>query len=91
MSLLTKLLDVAADNFHIIISAIKGAELDTPEVRSGADKRRIAINIVNDLIDIPLIPESIEAKLIGLLIDLVIYAFNELFGHNWSDKVGTGV
>ena len=46
-------------------------------VVSGKDKKAIAVSIINSAIDIPLIPEGVEAYLIGLLVDWVVDLLNK--------------
>ena len=50
-------------------------------------KKEVAVEIINRFVDIPLIPESGEALLIGLVIDAVVAAFNR-YGKTWLDKLG---
>ena len=53
---------------------------------SGDKKKEVVIEILNRFIDIPLIPESGEAILIGFVVDAVVAAFNK-YGHGWIDKL----
>lgn len=50
---------------------------------SGPDKKALAIEILNTLIDVPLLPEAIEAKLIGIAIDAAVGALNKIAGKEW--------
>ena len=49
---------------------------------AGAQKRDLAVKILNKLIDIPLVPESVEAILIGFVVDAVVAAYNK-YGKDW--------
>ena len=49
-----------------------------------ADKKALAISILNEYIDIPYLPEFAEEKLIGLAIDLVVNTINNIKGKNWG-------
>ena len=53
---------------------------------SGDQKKEVVVEIVNRFIDIPLIPESGEAILIGFVVDAVVAAFNK-YGHDWIAKL----
>jgi hypothetical protein len=50
---------------------------------SGAEKKQLAIEILNTLIDVPLLPEAIEGKLIGIAIDAAVAALNKIAGKEW--------
>jgi len=56
----------------------------------GADKKKLAVDVINTLIDIPMIPEWGEAILIEYVIDIVVTLFNKWFGHTWLDKILNG-
>ncbi len=49
----------------------------------GSRKRRHALTLLNALIDIPGVPEWLEAIILGYLIDLVIYLYNRWWSHAW--------
>ena len=55
-------------------------------LKTGAEKRKFAIDCINALVDIPYVPERIEGWIIGLCVDLVIYLYNKWFGHDWINK-----
>ncbi len=61
--------------------------LGVEEVIASADKKKLAVAVINALVDIPFLPESVEGMLIGWAIDAVISAFNKLLGHNWLLQV----
>ena len=44
---------------------------------NGATKKEKAVNILNNLVDIPVIPEFMEKKVFGIVIDLVVFIFNK--------------
>ena len=41
--------------------------------------------MLNEIVDIPFIPEFVEASLIGWSIDLVVMVFNKIGGQKWLD------
>jgi len=55
---------------------------------SGEDKKQVAVAVLNEFIDFPLLPEWLEAKVISLLIDAIVGAANKWFGHGWGMLVG---
>jgi hypothetical protein len=52
---------------------------------SGEEKRDAAVEILNDLLDIPFMPEFVEASLIGWSIDILVTSFNRIGGQEWLD------
>ena len=42
---------------------------------AGEDKRAWAVDLLNEKINIPLVPEALEGEIIGLLIDLAVSVF----------------
>lgn len=69
----------------IIPGVIAEVELAAQKTQgmTSAEKKELAINIINRLIDIPLIPESVEAMLLGYAIDAIVAALNKLVGKDW--------
>lgn len=53
---------------------------------TGKDKKKLAIDVINIVIDIPMVPEWAEAVIIEYVIDIVIALLNKWFGHAWLDK-----
>lgn len=51
---------------------------------AGEIKKQKVIEIINKVIDIPLIPEVLEEKFLGFLIDLIVFIFNKYFLFNKS-------
>ncbi len=44
---------------------------------SGEEKKQKVIEIINKIVDIPVIPEFLEEKILGVLIDLIVFIFNK--------------
>ena len=42
---------------------------------AGEDKRAFCVDLLNEKINIPLVPEALEGEIIGLLIDLAVSVF----------------
>ena len=55
---------------------------------TGDEKKKVAVSIINEFIDIPFLPEWMEAKVIGFAIDAIVGSVNKWFGHLWGAKVG---
>jgi len=51
---------------------------------TGADKRLLATTVLNQLVNVPILPEWIEEKIIGLIVDVVVGTYNEVMGKTWS-------
>lgn len=52
---------------------------------AGNQKRELAVAIINNLIDLPWLNESMEATIIGFAIDVLVTGFNEHIGKKWLD------
>ena len=53
----------------------------------GEQKKKLAVEIINKIVDIPVIPEWVEAKIIEYIIDIMIGFFNKHFSHAWIKAV----
>lgn len=67
------------DNLAAILVAVE--EMFGPN--ASAAKRQEAIDMINADVDIALMPEWMEAKIIGVLVDLAVQGFNWIWGHDW--------
>jgi len=76
-----KSLKEAAEAVPDVVKLVEGVGQD--EDIKGSDKKALAVAILNELIDIPFLPESVEGMLIGWAIDAVIAALNKLVGKDW--------
>lgn len=72
-------LDVVPD----VVSLVEAEAADL----AGADKKALAVAVLNKLIDIPFIPESVETIIIGWAIDAAVAALNKLVGNDWLAKL----
>lgn len=75
--------------YTIIMDAVKVIEEYSANIKplTGEDKKAVAVELMNDIIDIPWIPEFVEAALISWSIDLVVEVFNKLGGKSWLDML----
>ena len=63
-----------------ILNVVKAAEdIYSGYEKSGEKKKEWAVSVLNDKFDIPFIGEKTEAKLLGVLIDIVVEI--------WKDKI----
>lgn len=62
---------------------ILGADLKL----AGASKKELAVEVINALVDIPWVPEALEAQLIEFAVDAIVGAFNKKFGKGWLAKI----
>lgn len=51
---------------------------------SSSEKKEAATKVLNELIDIPALPEWLEEKVFGLVIDALVMAMNKWFGKSWG-------
>lgn len=54
---------------------------------AGAQKKELAVAVINSLVDIPWVPEALEAQLIEFAVDAIVGAFNKKFGKGWLEKI----
>lgn len=62
--------------YESLVEFVLKAEQEFTAPKSGEEKKAFVVNAINALIDIPIIPEFIEAKLLDAAIDLAVYVFN---------------
>lgn len=67
-------------NIPDVVAAVEKVGVDLK--LAGEQKRDLAVKIINRLVDIPLVPESVEAILIGFVVDAVVAAYNK-YGKDW--------
>lgn len=67
--------------FHVVIK-VEGW-MERFKGITSEQKKKVAVEVINKFIDIPIAPEWFEAKLIGMIIDKIIDFLNRTFGHRW--------
>jgi len=76
---------------RVMIFLVHRIELLAKEVGegefSGQDKKRALVTVVNEVINLPFLPEFVEAHLFSAILDIIVAAYNEAFGHFWIEKV----
>ena len=64
-------------NFEKISELIQSVEEKYKEQSGqGKTKKQEVIDVINALVDVPMIPEWVEAKILGYIIDGMVYVFN---------------
>jgi hypothetical protein len=70
----------------LVYGAVKYAEQLGRDLKlAGNQKRELAVQVINKLIDLPWLNESMEATMIGFAIDVLIAGFNAHIGKKWLD------
>lgn len=64
-------------NIKKIIQTISDVEEKYQQL-DGKSKKEKAVKLINDFIDIPILPESIEEKFISVIVDIIVEMFNQL-------------
>ena len=75
--------------YNIIVDVVRLIEDYSANVQllTGEEKKEVAVKMLNDVVDIPWVPEFVEASLIGWSIDLVIDLFNKYIGQDWLNLI----
>ena len=68
--------------FAELVKAVECAEREL-DIKTGREKRDFAVRTINAAVNIPWLPECVEAIVFGWMIDLVVYLFNRWWGHKW--------
>lgn len=73
----------------LIVKAVNRVEEIAKDFGLAGDKKReLAVAIINKLVDLPFLNESMEAGVIGFVVDAIVEGFNRNFGKNWFSKIG---
>ena len=76
-------LKAALDAIPDVIATVEAEGADL----AGADKKQLAVAVLNKLIDIPFMPASVESVILGWAIDAAVAALNKLVGADWLAKL----
>ena len=76
-----KVHNLAADVVHRVEELAANIKL------AGADKKALAVKVINLLVDIPYVPESLEEIIFSYAVDAIVAAFNKKLGKGWLAKV----
>lgn len=53
---------------------------------TGEQKRKLAVNVINELVDVPVMPEWMEATAIGWVVDSIVAWWNKNGTEGWPAK-----
>ena len=62
--------------YEKVVEVVQQAEETFLTPKSGEEKKKFVVGTLNAFIDIPMIPEFIEAKLLDAAVELAVYIFN---------------
>lgn len=57
------------------------------KVLTGEQRRDAAVQALNQVINIPVLPEFLERRLFGILVDAIVQTLNRFLGHEWINRV----
>lgn len=79
--------DAVKDSYVVITNTVKMIEIYAEDLEdfNGEGKREVAVAMLNEVIDIPFLPEFVEGALLGWSVDLAVDLFNRLGGQVWID------
>ena len=85
--------EAMAEVYQIISTVVQAIEEFANGIDdfSGEEKREAAIEILNDILDIPFMPEFVEASFIGWSIDILVTSFNRLGGNDWLEALFSNI
>ena len=65
---------------RVVSKVVQLSEMIFPEARTGSQKKAMAVQLLTDAIDIPVLGEQAESQVWGVLVDLVVAGFNTAEG-----------
>uniref|UniRef100_A0A6M3KPS8 Uncharacterized protein n=1 Tax=viral metagenome TaxID=1070528 RepID=A0A6M3KPS8_9ZZZZ len=78
--------NLLADKIKAVIKSVE-IKYGWNGVYTSAEKKKFALNILDGLINFPFPLNLFERQLLGLLVDLVIWIYNDTFGKFWLSKI----
>lgn len=75
--------------YEVVYESVKDVESVSKIYGSltGEEKKEVVVEILNESVNIPWFPEFLERVIFGLLIDIVVYVFNKIGGHDWLNNL----
>jgi hypothetical protein len=79
------------DIMKALIVVIYAVEKESREFTnlSSEEKKEVAVETINWMINIPYIPEGMEKMLWGMVVDISISLANNWLGRDWADRLPT--
>jgi len=74
---------------HALVSDVvdKVEEVGADLKMAGAEKKALAVKVINLLVDIPYVPENAEAWIFSYTIDVIVRELNKRLGNDWMNKL----
>jgi len=71
---------------RFIGEVISEIEVLAPEIGdlTGNEKKKVAVVLVNEFVNIPFVPEWLEAKIFDYVIEAIVKTLNNYLGHAWA-------
>jgi len=78
------------DVFQALVLVMSMVELQASQLgtMTSDEKKAVAVETLNWLVDVPLVPEWLEAKFFNVAVDLLVIGLNKWVGQDWLAKVG---
>ena len=87
-NILKKAFKAVSAAVSVITDVVERVEVLGADLKlAGTSKKELAVQIINCLVDIPWVPEALEAQLIEFAVDAIVGAFNKKFGKTWLSKI----
>lgn len=87
-NILKKAFKAVSAAVSVITDVVERVEILGADLKlAGTSKKELAVEIINTLVDIPWVPEAMEAQLIEFAVDAIVGAFNKKFGKGWLGKI----
>ena len=87
-NILKKAFKAVSAAVSVITDVVERVEILGADLKlAGTSKKELAVQIINTLVDIPWVPEAMEAQLIEFAVDAIVGAFNKKFGKGWLGKI----
>lgn len=72
----------------LIVHVINHVEEIAGDLKLASNQKRdLAVAIINKLVNLPILGEGSEAKIIGFAVDSIVTGFNVNFGKDWFSKI----
>lgn len=87
-NILKKAFKAVSAAVSVITDVVQRVETLGADLQLAGDKKKeLAVAVINSLVDIPWVPEALEAQLIEFAVDAIVGAFNKKFGKGWLGKI----
>ena len=81
--------DFPEDLLEVVTEVVASVEYysNVTEKLDGKEKKKLAIILINILVDVPGLPEFVEEKIIEMIVEWTVSIFNKYFGSDWVGQV----